>query len=80
MSSEESEGENALKIRPLPWLSTAANQFKKTLDEEKAKQSSNQSKRQTKRKIIGEVSDRERPVATGGNGWILFKSKNSSYS
>ena len=51
MSSEESEGENALKIKPLPWLSPAANQFKKTLDDEKAKQLSNQSMRQTKRKI-----------------------------
>ena len=35
MSSEESEEEDALKIRPLPWLSTATNQFKKTLDEER---------------------------------------------
>ena len=35
MSSEESEGKDALKIRPLPWLSTATNQFKKTLDEER---------------------------------------------
>ena len=51
MSSKESEGDNAMKIRPLPWLGTAANQFKKMLDDKKAKQLSSQSKRQTKRKI-----------------------------
>ena len=51
MSSEESEGESALKIKPLPQLGTAANKFKKMLDDEKAKQLSSQSTRQTKRKM-----------------------------
>ena len=35
MSSEESEEEDALKLRPIPWLSIAADQFKKILDEER---------------------------------------------
>ena len=74
MSSEESEGENTLKAKPLPWLTTTANQFKKTLDKEKEKQQNSQSKRQTKQKITGEVSDRERPAA-GGSGWVLKKQK-----
>ena len=61
-----------MKIRPLPWLSKAANQSKKILDDEKAKQLSSQSKRQEN---MVDVSDRERPVATGGNRWILKKQK-----
>ena len=33
MSSEESAGENILKVKPLPWLSTCATEFKQKLDE-----------------------------------------------
>ena len=72
MSSEESEGENTLKVKPLPWLTTTASQFKKTLDEEKEKQLNSQSKRQAKRKIVGDLSDRERP---DGTGWMLKRKK-----
>ena len=31
MSSEESAGENILKVKPLPWLSTCATKFKQKL-------------------------------------------------
>lgn len=37
MSSEESECENTLRIKPLPWLTSSASKLKRKLDEEKEK-------------------------------------------
>ena len=56
MSSEESAGENILKVKPLPWLSTRATEFKHKLDEGRQPLNS-QSKRQTKRKVTRDASD-----------------------
>ena len=72
MSSEESAGENVLKVKPLPWLSTCANEFKRKLDEGRQPILNPQSKRQTKRKITGEASDRKQP---DGSTWIFKKQK-----
>ena len=70
LSSEESAGENILKVKPLPWLSTCATEFKQKLDEGRQPLINSQSKRQTKRKITGEASDRKKP---DGSAWIFKK-------
>ena len=72
MSSEESEDDNVLKVKPIPWLSSKVQHFKKILDEEREKNLNSQSKRQTKRKLTGETSKRIRP---DGSGWIFKKQK-----
>lgn len=72
MSSEESEGENVLRVKPLPWLTSSAIQLKRKLDEEKEKNMTPQSKRQLKRKLTGNFLERERP---DGSSWMLKKQK-----
>ena len=54
MSSEDTEDENTLAVRPLPWISQKAEKLKFTLDNEKAKRMSSQSKRQAKKKSRAE--------------------------
>ena len=48
MSSEESEDENTLKVKPISWLSSRVNKFKRSLDKERTKTLNSQSKRQAK--------------------------------
>ena len=74
MSSEESEDDNVLKVKPIPWLSSKVKQFKKTLDEEKEKNLNAQSKRQRKRKVTEETSERIRPDGSRSR-WIFKKQK-----
>ena len=62
-----------LKV-PIPWLSAKVIQFKETLDREREKILNSQSKRQTKRKITGETSERIRPHE---NRWIFKKENNT---
>ena len=68
MSSEDTEDENTLAVRPLPWISQKAEKLKFTLDNEKAKRMSSQSKRQAKKKVKGRESTRPKP--SRGSAWI----------
>ena len=52
MSSEESAGKNILKVKPLPWLSTRASEFKHNLDEGRQPLINSQSNRQAKGKLL----------------------------
>lgn len=70
MSSEDSEGENELKVRPLPWVSEKVTKFKECLDKESEKGMNAQSKRQKKRKTIGPLSNRPRPTVANST-WML---------
>ena len=72
MSSEESKGENTLRIKPLRWLTSSDSQLKRKLDEEKERNMTPQSKRQLKQKLRGQFSERECP---NGSGWMLQKQK-----
>ena len=73
MSSEESEDENTLKVKPIFWLSSRVNEFKRSLDKERTKTLNSQSKRQAKQKIEGETSQRIKP---DGSKWLFKKQKN----
>ena len=78
MSSEESEDDNVLKVKPIPWLSSKVQHFKKILDEEREKNLNSQSKWQTKRKLTGETSKRIRPCMHMEVGGFLKNRKQHS--
>ena len=62
MSSEEScEDEDLIVVRPLKWRSQTTEKMLKTLDDAIQTNRSGQSKRQLKRRSVGEFSNRERP-------------------
>lgn len=62
MSSEESDKEeDVIVVRPLHWRSKGTEKMIKTLDDVIQKNRSEQSKRQLKKRVIGEFSDRSRP-------------------
>ena len=62
MSSEESEDNEAIAIKPLPWRSELVSEFFEVLDSELMKDRSSQAKRQIKKRKISErPSSREKP-------------------
>ena len=71
MSSEESEGEDTIIIRPLAWLTEEVNQFKKSLDDARYSAQTPQAKRQMKKRTTGDNSLREKP---SGSDWIFTES------
>jgi len=71
MSSEDYGEENTLVVRPIPWLCKKVEEFKATLDDQRLKDMSAQSRRQAKEKVRGAPSTRPRP--SGGSGWIFKK-------
>jgi len=71
MSSEDTDEENKLKVRPLPWLSERVQKFKDCLDCEIEKKMNPQSKRQRKTKTIGTSSSRPKPTVPKNSNWIL---------
>ena len=73
MSSEDSDGENRIKVRPLPWLSERVREFKESLDNEREGTMNAQSKRQKKTKAVGLISNRPKPTTPKNCNW-MFKS------
>jgi len=71
VSSEDSDGENKLKVRPIPWLSERVREFKESLDKEKNISLNAQSKRQTKTKTIGPSSSRPKPTIPRNCNWMF---------
>ena len=63
MSSEESDEENTLAVKELPWRTPAVTNLFKILDEEATKRKSDQAKRQSKRRVLGEISARPKPTS-----------------
>ena len=67
MSSEESDSENEemLVVKPLPWRSDKVTQFFQQLDEKIERSKKAQARRQRKRRVISNAfSTRPRPIAT----------------
>ena len=66
MSSEESDvdgEEDILRVLDLPWRKPSVKRMFSTLDSESAKRKTPQSKRQMKRRVMGGVSTRPKPVS-----------------
>ncbi len=66
MSSEESDvdrEEDVLRVHDLLWRKQAVKKMFATLDSESVKRKTSQSKRQMKRRVIGGVSTRPKPVS-----------------
>ncbi len=70
VSSEESEGE-VMVVKNLPWRSHTCKDFFKMLDDKGNESKSDQAKRQTKRRIVGTDSDRNRPSLLVVPSWSL---------
>lgn len=61
ISSEDSgtdDGEEVLVVRPLPWRSARVSHMFQEVDRQNLKDKSPQSRRQMKRRVLGENSDR----------------------
>lgn len=74
MSSDESDtedGEEVIDIHPLPWLSAEVIGFKSKLDEEIKKEKTPQARRQTKKRVIGVPSSRQRPSDKHFPSWAM---------
>ena len=69
MSSEESEEENTVIVRPLPWRAELVNTFFATLDQKMMEERSAQARRQLKSRVIGEPSTR--PTCESLPSWAL---------
>lgn len=66
MSSEESDvdgEEDVLRVHDLPWRKPSVKRMFNTLDSESVKRKTPQSKRQMKRRVMGGVSSRSKPVS-----------------
>ncbi len=62
MSSEESEDDKIL-VKSLPWRSNKVRRFFYALDDQLYSEKSAQAKRQTKERIVGDVSVRTQPIS-----------------
>ena len=73
MSSEDSSEENnCIIVKPLSWRATRVDNFFQSLDDKGKDGKSPQSIRQMKRRIMGESSQRPKPVAgTGILSWAM---------
>ncbi len=66
MSSEESDvdeedNDEILKVHPLPWRANKVTRMFQQLDLETSRSKTPQSRRQRKRRVAGQSSDRQRP-------------------
>ena len=63
VSSEDDDEESGdiMIVRPLPWRSSAVNNFFLQLDEQSVGQKSSQAKRQMKKRVLGSASARLMP-------------------
>lgn len=74
MSSEESsmdEEEEVIKIHPLPWRASKVTRMFQHLDTEALKSKSPQSRRQRKRRVEGESSQRVQPIDRNLPNWVF---------
>ena len=76
MSSEESgndeDDEEILKVLPLPWRARKVTKMFQQLDLESSKYKTPQSRRQRKRRVLGESSERARPDRDGNlPNWVF---------
>ena len=76
MSSEESGEDEMIIVRPLPWRNPRVDELFVSLDDQLRKEQSAQAKRQMKKRTIGLMSSRSKPVAGSVPSWAL---KWSSY-
>lgn len=68
ISSDESDGETIV-VKNLPWRSSVVNDFFDSLDNEAYSRKSEQAKRQMKKTLCGDLSDR--PVPT--NNSVVYR-------
>ena len=61
MSSEESDGDDAIKVNPLPWRSDRVSAFLRALDVKAKDENSPQAKRQMKARHMGICSSHAQP-------------------
>ena len=73
MSSEESDmdEEEVLKVHTYPWRSSKVSRMFKQLDIVALKDKTPQSRRQRKRRTVGECSGRERPTEHNLPNWVF---------
>lgn len=74
MSSEESsmdEEEEVLKVHSLSWRARKVNAMFERLDGEAGKSKTPQAKRQRKRRVTGESSQRQQPADLNLPNWIF---------
>lgn len=73
MSSEESGGsdDDTIVVRPLPWRAPKISQFFSVLSETAQGKKSRQAQRQTKKRVIGEVSSRPKPTSQSIPKWAF---------
>ena len=79
ISSEESgydDGDEVIITRPLPWLSATTQQFKRKLDLEIRNSKTPLARRQTKRRVDGDPSERPKPLESDIPPWILTSDNN----
>ena len=62
MSSEESDGDDGIKVHPLSWRSNRVSTFLHSLDEKAKDEKSPQAKRQMKTRHSGSCSTRAQPT------------------
>ena len=78
MSSEESENDDVIEVRPLPWRSDRVTTFLHSLDEKAHKKKSPQARRQMKERREGATSSRPKPanVDSTRNAWMFAMCNN----
>lgn len=72
ISSEESGDEDVIIIKPLPWRSSRVTEFFRKMDEKTIEQRSQQAKRQTKSRVLGEASLRPKPAHPLSPAWAFM--------
>ena len=71
MSSEESGQEDVIIVHPLPWLSESVAKVKSSLDQQIVASNTPQSRRQTKKRLVGCSSNRS--VVDNLPAWAVKK-------
>ena len=74
ISSEDSgvdDGDEVLIVRPLPWRSTRVDHMFTDLDKKSLDDKSPLAKRQMKRRVLGQHSQRPKPVVEGLSQWVF---------
>ena len=73
MSSEDSEIEEVLMVHPLPWRASKVDTMFKRLDDTIKENKSPQSRRQMKKRCVGQDSVRSAPFADKFPKWALSR-------
>ena len=78
MSSEESESDDVIEVRPLPWRSDRVTTFLHSLDGKAREKKSPQARRQMKTRHEGATSSRPRPAdgESTRNAWMFAMCNN----